>query len=266
MKIAIISDVHANPKALQTALDDARDQGCERIICLGDIVGYGYDPNTCIDICRNENMECVLGNHDAGIIGKLGLGWFSSWAQGGVMRHRKEVDEPRKEWLRSLEYQKQEKFGAWRCCFSHGTYSCPEKFGYIQGPRDANLEVEFMKMRGCDILFVGHTHFAEAFSRNLDGDFFWHSTINAAVLSINPNNYAQLIVNVGSIGYPRNQPHTVYVIFDTDEQSIYYRQLPFDYLSYEREMVKRNVGLTMWMKAKVEEAKKGNVSMSATQP
>lgn len=169
MKLAVISDIHANPAALETVLADAKAQECERTLCLGDIVGYGYDPNACIDICRENHVECIMGNHDAGLLGNLKLSWFSASAKDGFKRHITEVDAPRKEWLKSLPLQKREDFGAWRCCFSHGTFANPEEFGYIEDSTDAELEMEYMQMRGKDILFVGHTHSAEAYARDMDG-------------------------------------------------------------------------------------------------
>lgn len=246
MKIAVFSDIHSNPHALMWVLEDAKKHGCERFICLGDVVGYGYNPNTCIDICKNENVECILGNHDAGLIGKLSLGWFSATAYKGIVRQQDEVDESRKEWLQGLQYQKKEDFGAWRCCFSHGTFNRPEEFEYIHGLYDARLEFEFMKMRGCDVLFVGHTHYAQVFAEGIMDDIpVCYDIDDAPDLTINLNNYTRAIVNVGSIGYPRNQPFVIYVIFDTEEQRIHYRQSPFDFVSYIEEMNKRNIEIPL---------------------
>ena len=69
MKIAVISDIHANPKALLKVIHSARRLGCTSFICCGDIVGYGYAPNECIEICKKNNIECIKGNHDAARVG-----------------------------------------------------------------------------------------------------------------------------------------------------------------------------------------------------
>lgn len=252
MRIAIMSDIHANPKALEDVLADARSQGCERIICLGDIVGYGYDPVSCIDLCRKNDVKCLLGNHDAGLVGKLGLSWFSETASNGIIRHRPLVDEERKNWIRSLRYQFKESFGAWRACFSHGTMEFPEEFNYIQGMGDASIEMSLMSSASVDLLFIGHTHYAEAFGKDVDDSLYNMDTVNAPDLMINPNNYKQLIVNVGSVGYPRNQSSTFYVVFDTEEQMIHYRSLPFDFDGYAKELQKAKIHLPAWLKRTIE--------------
>lgn len=250
MKIAVLSDVHANPAALETVLKDAREQGCERFICLGDIVGYGYDPNSCIEMCRANGIECILGNHDAGMVGKLSLQWFNENAARGVLRHRNEVSEEDKEWIRGLPYSRKEDFGVWRTCFAHGSFTSPEEFDYINSYMDAARELAFMKMRNCDILFVGHTHYAEAWAQDMDERISSYDTYNAPDLSINLNNYAQIIINVGSVGYPRNQDATYYVIFDTDEQMVHYRKLPFDFDEYLSKMESANISIPRWLEPK----------------
>lgn len=255
MRIAIMSDIHANPRALESVLEDARSQGCERIICLGDIVGYGYDPVSCIDLCRKNDVKCLLGNHDAGLVGKLGLSWFSDTACNGILRHRPLVDEERKNWLRSLPYRHKESFGAFRVCFSHGTMEFPEEFNYIQDLVDASVEMSLMSSASVDLLFVGHTHYAEAYGKDFDDTLHMMDTVNAPDLTINPNNYKQLVVNVGSVGYPRNQSSTFYVIFDTEEQMIHYRSLPFDFDGYVKELQKAKIHLPAWLKRKIEGGK-----------
>lgn len=251
MKIAVISDIHSNPKALRTVLDDAKTQGCERFICLGDIVGYGYDPNTCIDICRAEGVECVLGNHDAGLTRKLPLTWFSEWAKAAINRQLCEVDKERKEWLDNLPYQKKEDFGAWRCCFSHGTYNCPDAFDYIQCYSDALLEMNLMGGE-CDVLFVGHTHYAETFTKDFDDDL--NPIFDADNdISVNLNHYKKIIVNVGSVGYPRNQPYSYYCIFDTEAQMVHYRRLDFDFEDYVSQMESKGAPIPMWLQRELDE-------------
>ena len=69
MKLAVMSDVHANPKALETALADARGQGCERFVMLGDVTGYGYDAKTALDMVRGTFDAVLLGNHDSACAG-----------------------------------------------------------------------------------------------------------------------------------------------------------------------------------------------------
>ena len=69
MKYAIISDIHANPPALERVLADAERCGAEKVVCAGDVVGYGPDPAGAIRILRERGIECAMGNHDAAVAG-----------------------------------------------------------------------------------------------------------------------------------------------------------------------------------------------------
>lgn len=253
MKIAVLSDIHSNPKALRTVLDDAKAQGCERFICLGDIVGYGYDPNTCIDICRQEGIECLMGNHDAGLTGRMLLTWFSDRARAGINRQLCEVDKEHKSWLHLLPYRKREDFGAWRCGFAHGTFSAPQEFEYIKDTVDARLEMSCMQSKKCDILFVGHTHYAEAYGLDADEEMFLIAPRREGDRVINMNDYTILIVNVGSVGYPRNQPYSYYCIFDTEAQMVHYRRLDFDFEDYVSQMESKGAPIPMWLQRELDE-------------
>lgn len=251
MKIAVFSDIHGNPAALDNVLEDAKEQGCERLVCLGDIVGYGYDPSGSIERCRANGVECILGNHDAGLIGKLSLGWFNGFAAVGVLRHRGMVSEDDKAWLKGLPYAKKEEFGTLRAYFSHGEFQVPTRFGYINSIADAEMVMSCMEMmQNINLLFVGHTHYAETYALDCDGEVKVLEpgrATDSPDLSINLKKYNRAIVNVGSVGYPRNQYATYYVVFDTVEQMIRYRELPFDIDSYETNMQKNRMPLPRWL-------------------
>lgn len=247
MKIAVISDVHANPTALEKVLVDAKEQGCERTICLGDIVGYGYDPVSCIDICRKNNLLCVKGNHDAGLIGELSLEWFSPTARYGIEWQRGKVNEEHRRFLEALAYNHTEELGNRKVAFAHGSFNAPEYFDYIQNHLDAAREMWFMKERGYDILFVGHTHYASTFVQDADEQVSEFLLDDAPDLSVNLKNWAQAIVNVGSVGYPRNQRKSIYVIFDTEEMMVHYRSLSFDFRGYKDELIDRTLRIPLWL-------------------
>lgn len=253
MKIAVFSDIHANLVAFANVLADAKAQGCERFVCLGDIVGYGYDPVACVRICQDNNIECIMGNHDAGLAGLISLRWFSDFAENGVLRHRKEISDKDKAWIRDLPYLKKEDFGLKRTAFAHGTLSNPIAFDYINSSWEAIMELKCMKARGCDLLFVGHTHYAEAYCWDMDEHLWNFDVDNAPDLSINLKNYAQTIVLVGSVGYPRSQDASYYTIFDTEELRVTYRKLPFDFDVYVSNMKSKGIAIPMWLSARAEE-------------
>ena len=104
MKYAIISDVHANPVALEKVLADAEQCGVEQVVCAGDVVGYGPDPAGAIRILRERGIPVVMGNHDVAVADYVGIGYMIGSAQDGVTRHRAELGEDDLAWLGSLPY------------------------------------------------------------------------------------------------------------------------------------------------------------------
>ena len=246
MKIAIISDIHSNPTALLTVLEDVEKQECDRIVCLGDIVGYGYDPNGCIEICKEEKIECLLGNHDAGLVGSLSLDWFNPFAAKAVEKQRLLVSYENKEWIRTLPYTAVEP-GIFKKAFSHGTLDMPERFDYIQYYSDAAFEFPNLVSQGIRVLFVGHTHCANAYL--YDRDYRVSETYidldDEAPIDLKKCKSA--IINVGSVGYPRNQPYSIYGIYDTESHIFKHRILPFDFDNYIQRMQEAAAPIPRWL-------------------
>lgn len=259
MKIAIISDIHSNPTALLTVLKDIEQQKCDRIVCLGDIVGYGYDPNACIDICREREIECLLGNHDAGLVGSLSLDWFNPFAKNAILRQRPLVTEENKRWLAHLPYNRREGENA----FAHGVYvpdmhivqDASVYFDYVNGYSDAVSQFNLMCQFGIRILFVGHTHYANAFVQENSGEIHEHyidtkdwkriDTKDKERIYVGGNH--RFIINVGSVGYPRNQANTIYGILDTDTLVFKHRILPFNFHDYIIRMQEADAPVPLWV-------------------
>ena len=85
MKYAIISDIHSNLEALNTVLEHAKEQGCEKYVCGGDVVGYNANPKECMDIVRQMEMPCVMGNHDQYVGEEFDLSSFNPVAAEAVL-------------------------------------------------------------------------------------------------------------------------------------------------------------------------------------
>ena len=102
MRTLVISDVHANLTALQTVLEDAAP--FDRVWCLGDTVGYGPDPNECINLIKGlPGLVCVKGNHDAAILGEITINSFNYEARASLQWLQTEISPENKDWLRNLE-------------------------------------------------------------------------------------------------------------------------------------------------------------------
>ena len=135
-----MSDVHANPEALARAVDDAKMNGVDGFICLGDIVGYGPSPNEAITLSREVFAEkVVLGNHDAAIVREMSMDSFSRRAQKSILAQRYMVDESNLDWLAARSHFIRER----NLLFVHGDASLDAGsikagFGYVFRPEDVD--------------------------------------------------------------------------------------------------------------------------------
>lgn len=256
MKIAVISDIHANPAALQKAINSARRLGCENFICCGDIVGYGYAPNECIEICKRNNIECIKGNHDAALVGEMSLDWFNQTARDGILSNRPLVAEYNKKWLANLPYTIEKQFAETKVAFSHGTYLLPARFDYIDDQYAAATEMDVIRNKGIDVLFVGHTHGAEFYSRSISTDTnLVHGTppkSQKMKWAAHLKGGSESIFNVGSIGYPRRSIYSTYAIIDDETKLVEWRHLTFDYEGYIKALESMGRAIPVWIEARTK--------------
>ncbi len=239
MRWAILSDVHANPTALKAALADAREQGVDSILCLGDVVGYGPDPAEAVALCREACDMTLMGNHDAAVAGLIGIGNFIPFAQDGVRRHAAELALGDRKWLRTLPYL----HSCRNFICAHGTPMHPSGFFYMNAMETVVHSLEWMAQQRKRLLFVGHTHHACCIA--------YHPGEKAVVTG--PDKDVDLvprtryIVNVGTVGYPRTDRDITYVIYDADARKVCFRHLPFDFRDYARRLEEKNVRLPLWL-------------------
>lgn len=235
MKYAILSDVHANPVALEKALRDIEEQKVDKTICLGDVVGYGPDAPRAIRLVRERVNDCLMGNHDAAVSEIITCNDFSLPALRGVQRHRKETSDEDRQWLSELPYVYAD--DAIAC--AHGEFSKPEAFRYVTKP---SRTLPSFAMRSEQILFVGHTHRPTVF--RLTGTEPVQEEGIENVIKIEEG--SRYLVNVGSVGYPRYQPDSTYCVYDTDAKTLSFRKLPFDFEWYVKEMTQKGERLPLW--------------------
>jgi len=229
MRYAIVSDIHANLTAWKTALADIADMRADRIICLGDIVGYGAEPVEVLESVYRKAYAAIMGNHDAAVCGKMDAQVFTPRAAQAVMRHREQISEAGLRWLAQLPLVLNAP--GFRC--AHGDFSEPAAYNYIL---DAAEALPSWRSATEQLLFVGHTHCPCIHVVGASG--------TPHVLP--PGDFAleagkRYIVNPGSIGYPRAQEgRSTYCIYDSHAQTVVFRSLPFDHESYVASL--RNAG------------------------
>jgi predicted phosphodiesterase len=232
MKILVISDVHANLTALEAVLDDSRDVGYDAVWCLGDLVGYGPDPNECVERVRSlPDLICLIGNHDQAALGKIPLARFNIDARQAADWTRSVLTEKSTDYLLSLPSH----VTTGKFTLAHGSPRQPV-WEYILDPQVADANFDAFKTEFC---LVGHSHLPLIFHKP-DSDT---PTLPQAVpwddaFALTP----RLILNPGSVGQPRDlDPRAAYAILDTEALTWTARRV--DYLITDVQLRMQTVGL-----------------------
>lgn len=216
MRYAIIGDIHANHDALDAVLEDMKDERVDKIVCVGDLVGYGAEPAKCIDTTRRISTVCVAGNHDFATIEKTNIEFFNAYARQATLWTRQNITEEHRNYLEGLKLVEDVDD-----CFTlvHGTLYAPALFDYIQTTFDAYLSLQVLEKPVC---FVGHSH--------VPITFFLDEAVTYSTDSIiRLKEGVKAIVNVGSVGQPRDDdPRAAYAIYDTERKEIIIKRVEYD--------------------------------------
>jgi diadenosine tetraphosphatase ApaH/serine/threonine PP2A family protein phosphatase len=197
MRVAIISDIHSNLEALQKALEIIDERKAEEIICLGDLVGYGANPNECVELTRKRASRILLGNHDQAAFDLSQTEHFNRHARTAAYWTNQTLTEENLEFLKSLPFQ----HAIDDLTFVHASPRDPEQWEYVFSAHEAKTNFESFQTRIC---FVGHTHIPGIFPEDL-------KTQKSGVTREN-----RYIINVGSVGQPRDGNWKLsFGIFDT---------------------------------------------------
>jgi len=225
MRYAIVSDLHANLPAWQTVLTDIADLKADKIICLGDVVGYGPNPAEVLESVYRVVDVTLQGNHDAAVSGILSTATFSARAASAVASHKERLTTAALEWLMQLPLTHAE--SDFNC--AHGDFSSPPDFHYIVEPKDA---LPSLQTASEQLLFVGHSHLPGIYVIGASGiPHFVHPC------DFELEEGKRYIVNPGSVGYPRvGDCRSSYCLYDDAAHAITFRQLPFDSAGYRQAM------------------------------
>lgn len=189
---AVISDIHGNLEALEAVLGDVPDE-IEIVHCLGDVIGYGANPNECCDLVREREMPLISGNHDLAIADlSTDLAWFNPVAAAAVEWTRERLTEENAHFLRTRPRMMREE-GA---LFVHGSVRDPDEYilnGAIARENLAILEKRYPDVRVC---FFGHTH-VKAIAPS-PGD------VSPDSRALDLTSGGPYLVNPGSVGQPRD--------------------------------------------------------------
>lgn len=234
MRYLILSDLHANWEALDAVLHDAAGR-YDQVLCCGDVIGYGADPNAVVDWVRAHCSVTVRGNHDKASVGLDDLEWFNPVAKNAAFWTQRTLTPENADWVRALptgpvdveDFQ-----------LLHGSPTDEDE--YVIAANEAGQAFGYLQRR---IAFFGHTH--------VQGGFIWnHSRVETIprlgarserqVLEIDPD--CAYLLNPGSVGQPRDgDPRAAYAVFDSAARMIAYFRTPYDIAAAQRKI--RDAGL-----------------------
>jgi predicted phosphodiesterase len=212
--VAVISDIHGNLHALESVLRSVGAESPDEVWCLGDLVGYGPQPNRCCELVAERADVCLIGNHDLGVLGRIDLEDFSPDAAASA-RWTAEVleDEPRR-YLESLSPEA----ALERAELFHASPRDPV-WEYVLAPEVAFLSLEATEK---PLVLVGHSHVALRFgAENL--------TLALGEEGSEVDLASQRwLLNPGSVGQPRDgNPRAAWLLLDFEAQTAFYRRVEY---------------------------------------
>lgn len=223
MKVALISDIHANLEALEAVLAAIAAEGVDLIIHLGDLVGYNANPNECVALIREQKILCVAGNHDRAVLDSRLAQDFNLLAYQALIWSQEQLHPEHKKFLEHLPLTL---IVAGQFLACHGTPDSPDTYIslHFQGKRVLNqLRRELAPLKIC---FFGHTHRRALWCRDPRGKVSQLPIADGAI-PLDPE--CHYLINPGSVGQPRNRiPLASYAILDTDTYSVRFHLVPYD--------------------------------------
>lgn len=222
MRYLVLSDIHANLEALRTVLVTAREW--DRVLFLGDLVGYGPNPNECAEILQQQNnLTAVIGNHDVAALGQMDLAEFNPQAKLAAEWTQRTMASETKAYLESLNQVET----LHDITLVHGSPRDPV-WEYLDQP---NQGPENFARLTTPLCLVGHTHVPRIFSQDPETkEIAIH--IPAADARIFTGDQIRRIVNPGSVGQPRDgDPRAAFGMYDTDTKRFQYHRVPYDIAS-----------------------------------
>jgi diadenosine tetraphosphatase ApaH/serine/threonine PP2A family protein phosphatase len=197
------------------------------VLCLGDIVGYGPNPNECLNLVRERATTVILGNHDVAAIESFGLDYFNEAARTALVWTQGVLTKENAAWLAGLEYEARTP----EYLLVHG--APVNYFTYIL---DNPTAAEAFDATDAPLVFIGHTHLAEYYAKSAGGRVTRHSMRAGGELGLEPN--TRYIVNVGSVGQPRDgNPLPCLAFYDPAQSAISWKRYEYPIESVRAKMI-----------------------------
>ncbi|MDP6041846.1 MAG: metallophosphoesterase family protein [Candidatus Latescibacteria bacterium] len=237
-RIAIFSDVHGNLEALQIVLEKIDEANVDQIICLGDVIGYGADPNACLQHVCDVSDIVIAGNHDWAAVGLEDPGFFNPVALAAIQWTVQVLEEGHADFLRSCSLFKDE--GS--CRYTHASPGDPGRWEYyLHDPEDGWTSLIQTDFQMC---FVGHSHRAFACSTSQKTTLMREGEIQLS-------NEDRYLVNVGSVGQPRDgDARASFVVWDREKGNLQLHRVSYDVATAQAKILA--AGLPAFLAERIE--------------
>jgi diadenosine tetraphosphatase ApaH/serine/threonine PP2A family protein phosphatase len=233
MRYAILSDVHANAESLQAALSEISSD--DVVVSLGDVVGYGPNPNECVATLRERTKYAVLGNHDLAAVENFGVENFNRAARTAIGWTQSVLDEASRAWLNALPYE----LRLPDFLLVHGA-----PVNYFEYILDKGAATRAFERTDAQIVFVGHTHIAECWSRDSAAKIGHKHMQRGGELILEEGK--RYIIDVGSIGQPRDlNPNPCFVRYDPEARRVEWVRYEYPIEAVQQKM--RDAGLPAFL-------------------
>jgi predicted phosphodiesterase len=206
VRYAVLSDVHGNLESLERAFALLKPD--DELACLGDMVGYGANPNECVKMLHDRAKYAVLGNHDLAALESYGIEFFNDAARAAIEWTQTVLDEESRSWLNTLPYEL--RFPEF--LMVHGA-----PVNYFEYILDKRAAARAFERTDAPLVFVGHTHIAEYWIRESDGTIGHKHMQHGGELILESG--CRYIVDVGSVGQPRDLNPEASIVFYEPEAS-----------------------------------------------
>lgn len=235
MRYAIISDVHSNLEAFKVVLFELERESPDQIIFLGDIIGYGPDPNECIKEIREVADMALVGNHDHAAIGRTDIAYFNPYARDAIEWTMEQLTNGEKAYLSELPLTGE--FTSDDIFLVHATPKRPQDWNYIFTLEDVLENFEYFNQRVC---FIGHSHVPVIIAMDNSG------RIDILKDEATIGKDYRYIINVGSVGQPRDgNPDASYAIYDTEDSIVKIKRVSYNYHKTQEKM--KRAGLPYYL-------------------
>jgi diadenosine tetraphosphatase ApaH/serine/threonine PP2A family protein phosphatase len=242
MKVAILSDIHSNIDALEAVIKDAQGWGASKYLITGDLVGYGANPNECINLLKELATYSIAGNHDWGVIEKTRINHFNYIAREAVIWTRKNLSAESRRYLEDLTLT----LTQGEISLSHANFTHPESWEYVFTIHQARGEFEGFSTR---MGVIGHSHIPFVVCSSAQ-EGLTDQMIKQPVKLNNDNRY---LVNAGSVGQPRDgDPRACYLRVDLKAQAFTIRRVEYDVGAAQRRII--SAGLPQFLAERLKAA------------